>query len=158
MKSKRADNKLDKLRSRLAGLTTWMIAWGPDSRSPGFVIQPVVRSFIAPMLLREHLHLVTRCLRTLRARLPFQPPLVAARGAREGLWLEQGSIEDAARDQRRSMRACLALRPGLPLRGSEPDSVWQMRALTGDARPRFFESYALLEEQVRRARSDDGRL
>ena len=30
--------------------------------------------------------------------------------------------------------------------------------LTGDARPRFFESYALLEEQVRRARSDDGRL
>ena len=33
-------------------------------------------------------------------------------------------------------------------------------SLTGDARPRFFESlnYALLEEQVRRARSDDGRL
>ena len=30
--------------------------------------------------------------------------------------------------------------------------------LTGDARPRFFESYALLEEQVRRARSYDGRL
>ena len=30
--------------------------------------------------------------------------------------------------------------------------------LTGDARPRFFESYALLEEQVRRAQSDDGRL
>ena len=35
--------------------------------------------------------------------------------------------------------------------------------LTGDARPRFFESntfcsYALFEEQVRRARSDDGLL
>ena len=28
--------------------------------------------------------------------------------------------------------------------------------LTGDARPRFFD--ALLEKQVRRARSDDGRL
>ena len=39
-----------------------------------------------------------------------------------------------------------------------------LEILTGDARPRFFESYdslnhyALLEEQVRRARSDDGRL
>ena len=34
---------------------------------------------------------LTRCLRTLRARLQaaFQPPLVAARGAREGLLLEQ---------------------------------------------------------------------
>ena len=30
--------------------------------------------------------------------------------------------------------------------------------LTGDARPRFLNHYALLEEQVRRARSDDGRL
>ena len=35
-----------------------------------------------------------------------------------------------------------------------------MRALnlTGNARPQFFESFALLEKQVRRARSDDGRL
>ena len=54
---------------------------------------------------------LTRCLRTLRARLQSsfsatEPPLVAARGAREGLWLEQG---------------------------------YGFR-LTGDARPRFFES------------------
>ena len=33
--------------------------------------------------------------------------------------------------------------------------IWTFlsKRLTGDARPRFFESYALLEEQVRRARS-----
>ena len=43
---------------------------------------------------------------------------------------------------------------------SEMQSCWldNIVKLTGDARPRFFESYALLEEQVRRARSDDGRL
>ena len=43
------------------------------------------------------------------------------------------------------------------------DSHWsvELNFLTGDARPRFFESQrqnALLEEQVRRARSVDGRL
>ena len=32
------------------------------------------------------------------------------------------------------------------------------KLLTGDARPRFFESHYALLEQVRRARSDDGRL
>ena len=44
--------------------------------------------------------------------------------------------------------ACLALRP------IQDHRMWG--GLTGDARSRFFES--LLEEQVRRARSDDGRL
>ena len=56
---------------------------------------------------RRDIHL-TRCLRTLRARLQSTPggkaPLVAARGAREGLWLEQGGT------------GCPG---GLPLRGSK---------------------------------------
>ena len=45
-------------------------------------------SFSDLPLLSLHIHL-TRCSRTLRARLHSrQAPLVAARGAREGLWLE----------------------------------------------------------------------
>ena len=54
-----------------------------------------------------------RCARGCRAA-KFQPPLVAARGAREGLWLEQ-----------KIAGGCARRTTELPLGGSGPDCVWQ---------------------------------
>ena len=69
--------------------------------------------------------------------------------------LREGPCTHAHAVTRRPQREPGCIGPGL----CRPDV--DRVTLTGDARPRFFESsnnYALLEEQVRRARSDDGRL
>ena len=58
---------------------------------------------------RARFHL-TRCLRTLCARLP---PLVAASGAREGLWLEQRALAYLPNVVRPCCREAAALRGAL---------------------------------------------
>ena len=103
------------------------------------------------------LHL-TRCLRTAHAaraaaakQLNFHPLRGRARRARRALVRANYRTCKIGRNVSCQAQAIKTAFCSLYARPSAS-------CLTGDARPRFFESYALLEEQVRRARSDDGRL